>query len=177
MRAVGTGSHRSRTWGRARRRHGAGVRMGGARNTQAAALRKVGFMQISCRFGLGGGRLYADAQIPPSDLLCGCLNPIIDPGPNSRSCTEAQAQSWEGGAQYKGYPQAPAVSLASSPLFSLVAQSCPTLCNPMNHSTLGSLSTTNARSSPRLTSIESVMPRSEERRVGKECRSRWSPYH
>src|SRR2546422_9579299 len=22
-----------------------------------------------------------------------------------------------------------------------------------------------------------VMPRSEERRVGKECRSRWSPYH
>src|SRR3712207_9086220 len=23
----------------------------------------------------------------------------------------------------------------------------------------------------------SVLPRSEERRVGKECRSRWSPYH
>ena len=22
-----------------------------------------------------------------------------------------------------------------------------------------------------------VVPRSEERRVGKECRSRWSPYH
>ena len=22
-----------------------------------------------------------------------------------------------------------------------------------------------------------VIPRSEERRVGKECRSRWSPYH
>ena len=22
-----------------------------------------------------------------------------------------------------------------------------------------------------------IMPRSEERRVGKECRSRWSPYH
>ena len=22
-----------------------------------------------------------------------------------------------------------------------------------------------------------VLPRSEERRVGKECRSRWSPYH
>ena len=26
-------------------------------------------------------------------------------------------------------------------------------------------------------SIESVDVRSEERRVGKECRSRWSPYH
>ena len=24
---------------------------------------------------------------------------------------------------------------------------------------------------------ESVVARSEERRVGKECRSRWSPYH
>ena len=24
---------------------------------------------------------------------------------------------------------------------------------------------------------EKEMPRSEERRVGKECRSRWSPYH
>ena len=22
-----------------------------------------------------------------------------------------------------------------------------------------------------------IVPRSEERRVGKECRSRWSPYH
>ena len=25
--------------------------------------------------------------------------------------------------------------------------------------------------------IKSFVPRSEERRVGKECRSRWSPYH
>src|SRR2546429_9769025 len=25
--------------------------------------------------------------------------------------------------------------------------------------------------------LESNIPRSEERRVGKECRSRWSPYH
>ena len=25
--------------------------------------------------------------------------------------------------------------------------------------------------------IPAVKPRSEERRVGKECRSRWSPYH
>ena len=59
---------------------------------------------------------------------------------------------------------------------SSVAQSCPTLCDPMNRSTPGLLSITNSRSSLRPTSIESVM-RSEERRVGKECRSRWSPYH
>ena len=26
-------------------------------------------------------------------------------------------------------------------------------------------------------SLEKVTTRSEERRVGKECRSRWSPYH
>ena len=25
--------------------------------------------------------------------------------------------------------------------------------------------------------IEKIKQRSEERRVGKECRSRWSPYH
>ena len=25
--------------------------------------------------------------------------------------------------------------------------------------------------------LRKVIPRSEERRVGKECRSRWSPYH
>src|SRR3989441_12658284 len=28
-----------------------------------------------------------------------------------------------------------------------------------------------------LADLARVMPRSEERRVGKECRSRWSPYH
>ena len=27
------------------------------------------------------------------------------------------------------------------------------------------------------TTIERIRSRSEERRVGKECRSRWSPYH
>ena len=27
------------------------------------------------------------------------------------------------------------------------------------------------------TSVSSTVSRSEERRVGKECRSRWSPYH
>jgi len=43
--------------------------------------------------------------------------------------------------------------------FSSVAQSCPTLCDPMNCSTPGLLSITNSRSSPRLT-FESVMPSS-----------------
>ena len=28
-----------------------------------------------------------------------------------------------------------------------------------------------------LEGLEAVRKRSEERRVGKECRSRWSPYH
>ena len=44
--------------------------------------------------------------------------------------------------------------------FSSVAQSCPTLCDPMNHSTPGSLSITNSRSSLKLMSIELVMPSS-----------------
>ena len=42
--------------------------------------------------------------------------------------------------------------------FSSVAQSCPTLCNPMNLSTPGLLSITNSQSLHKLMSIESVMP-------------------
>ena len=42
--------------------------------------------------------------------------------------------------------------------FSSVAQSCPTLCNPMISAHQASLSITNYQSSLRLTSIESVMP-------------------
>ena len=45
-------------------------------------------------------------------------------------------------------------------IFSSVAQSCPTLCDPMNHGTPGSLSTTNSRSLLKLMSIEWVMPSS-----------------
>ena len=41
---------------------------------------------------------------------------------------------------------------------SSVAQSCPTLCDPMNCSTPGPLSITNSRSSPKLMCIELVMP-------------------
>ena len=42
--------------------------------------------------------------------------------------------------------------------FSSVAQLCPTLCYPMNHSTQASLSITNSRGSPKRMAIESVMP-------------------
>ena len=44
--------------------------------------------------------------------------------------------------------------------FSSVAQSCPTLCDPMIAARQASLSITNSRSSLRLTSIMSVMPSS-----------------
>ena len=44
--------------------------------------------------------------------------------------------------------------------FSSVAQSCLTLCDPMNRRTSGLPVITNSRSSLRLTSIESVMPSS-----------------
>ena len=30
---------------------------------------------------------------------------------------------------------------------------------------------------PPAKTVVGISPRSEERRVGKECRSRWSPYH
>ena len=44
--------------------------------------------------------------------------------------------------------------------FSSVTQSCPTLCDPMNHSTPGLPVITNSWSSLKLMSIESVMPSS-----------------
>ena len=44
--------------------------------------------------------------------------------------------------------------------FSSVAQSCPTLCDHMNHSCQASLSTTNSRNSPKLMCIIWVMPSS-----------------
>ena len=50
--------------------------------------------------------------------------------------------------------------LSVSVQFSSVAQSCLTLCDPMNRSTPGLPEFTNSRSSLRLTSIESVMPSS-----------------
>ena len=49
---------------------------------------------------------------------------------------------------------------AHSVQFSLVAQSCPTLCDPMNCSTPGLPVHHNSRSSLRLMSIKSVMPSS-----------------
>ena len=48
----------------------------------------------------------------------------------------------------------------SSVWFSSVAQSCPTLCDPMNRSTQASLSITNSQSLPKPTPIKSVMPSS-----------------
>ena len=47
--------------------------------------------------------------------------------------------------------------LECSVQFSSVAQSCPTLCNTMIAAHQASLSITNSRNSPRLTSIESVI--------------------
>ena len=49
-------------------------------------------------------------------------------------------------------------SLSMNIEFSSVAQSCLTLCNPMNHSTPGFPVHHHFRSSPKLMSIDSVMP-------------------
>ena len=45
----------------------------------------------------------------------------------------------------------------SQKVFSSVARSCPTLCDPMNHSTQASLSITNSRSSLKLMSIDDAI--------------------
>ena len=56
--------------------------------------------------------------------------------------------------------EAPSVCALVSVQFSSVAQSCPTLCDPMNRSTPGLPVHHQLPSSLRLTSIESVMPSS-----------------
>ena len=50
--------------------------------------------------------------------------------------------------------------MLASVQFSLVVQSCPTLCDPMNHITPASLSITSSQSPSKPMSIESVMPSS-----------------
>ena len=50
------------------------------------------------------------------------------------------------------------VMLPTSVQVSSVLLSCPTLCNPMNHSMPGSLSITSSRSLPKPMSIKSMMP-------------------
>ena len=52
------------------------------------------------------------------------------------------------------------ISYDTTSQFSSVAQSCPTLCNPMDCSTPGPLSITNSQSSLKLISIKLVMPSS-----------------
>ena len=60
------------------------------------------------------------------------------------------------------HPYLTAGKTIGSVQFSSVAQSCLTLCDPMNHSTPGSLSITNSRSSLKLMSIKSAMPSSHQ---------------
>ena len=54
---------------------------------------------------------------------------------------------------------------------------CSTLGKSLNRLSQPTILTLLARSSTPLHGYVIVDDRSEERRVGKECRSRWSPYH
>ena len=58
----------------------------------------------------------------------------------------------------EGYCGRPLPSLSADEPFSSVAQSCPTLCDPMNHSTPGLPVYHQLRSPPKPMSIVSVMP-------------------
>src|SRR5574337_981880 len=99
------------------------------------------------------------------------------------------------------------ISVLNTVFFSSVAQSCPTLCDSVDCSTPGlpvnhqlpeftqshvhqvgdAIQPSHLLSSPSPLApnpsqhqsfpVSQLFARSEERRVGKECRSRWSPYH
>ena len=87
-----------------------------------------------------------------SPLQCSCLENPRDGGPwwaavygVAQSQTRLKQLSSSKGIFLKGQ-------------FSSVAQSCPTLCDPMNRSMPASLSITNSQSSPKPMFIMSVMP-------------------
>ena len=102
-------------------------------------------------------------------------------GEEVRGChTSGQYPSYQSSLVILNYPATPKQSMFNHPIrkedrgceftlvshlrhhvtvqFSSVAQSCLTLCDPMNRSTPGLLSITNSRSLLKLMSIESVMP-------------------
>ena len=53
------------------------------------------------------------------------------------------------------------------------------VCEPIRRrvSLLEYVALVNVRAFVPMSNVPAVIVRSEERRVGKECRSRWSPYH
>ena len=85
-----------------------------------------------------------------NELSCSPPGDLANPGIQSRSPT----------LQVHSLLKEPPGKPVRSGQVRSVAQSCPTLCDPMNHSTPASLSITNSWSSLGLTSIESVMPSS-----------------
>ena len=73
----------------------------------------------------------------------------------STCCKPGTQQRNRGGVMEETWP---VLAFIISVQFSSVAQSCPTLCNPMDCSTPGLLSTTNSWSLLKLMFIETVMP-------------------
>ena len=93
--------------------------------------------------------------LPPKARLSECLLNlgILEHGLYHLRISQAQAKH---NAYLDEYKTKFFCSVSQS--VSSVAQSCPTLCDPMNHSTPGLLSITNSRSPPKPMCIETVMP-------------------
>ena len=110
------------------------------------------------RRGWIGGRQLGDAGIKKEKAKDGPRSP------EDRAWPPGSA-AWppEGGARLPGmgpdFLRADP-GLLGSVQFSLVTQSCPSLCDPWTAARQGSLSITNSRSSPKLMSIKLVMPSS-----------------
>ena len=83
--------------------------------------------------------------IPTQKLISDCPSKSFQEDPNPKNC-----QPWK----------IQVTSLQTQIQFSSVAQSCPTVCDPMNHSTPGPSVHQNSQNSLKLLSIKSVMPSS-----------------
>ena len=141
---------------------------------------RVGFAQGPCRFpGRNGGAL-SPHELPPGKQTwgsrlkdCGPLTPGLPPPPRLSRTLPGAMSPGEGPVQgagvAHGQPRRPCCLPATPP-------DRQRLTGQEQRSALNTLPCPRV-SDRRIWGAVTRHTRSEERRVGKECRSRWSPYH
>src|SRR5229473_7802317 len=120
--------------------------------------------------------LDAGADCLISLTVCGAVDPGVPPGtPGSTTCTSPATASPTAACAPGMTPPAPPGAVTGSSACRSASRSGPRSSRPAGPPArpCWRAGATGTWTGPGST----AGPRSEERRVGKECRSRWSPYH
>src|SRR5258708_9477801 len=116
-----------------------------------------------------GPTLDRAMQVEPGDFLCvspGAPHTVVNDGDVDLILIVARNPKHEAVEEFNPDRQPAALSAGATPFTSpILLDRCKTCRIPIR--------------GPRavFSRLRGIVPRSEERRVGKECRSRWSPYH